>query len=228
MATIDVKDAAGNTVALEKPLTPGQAASSASRPVALSTENMAALASQTTLAALLAKVIAAPSTEAKQDAIVALLTIQAGYLDGVETALGLLGSQTTLAAVLAKLTADPATQTTLAAVLSALGSPMQSSGGSVGHNVTGLTDGRKVVASAGTAVALAASTAAKAVEIIAETDNTGYIVVGASTVVAALATRRGKPLAAGESTGPIPCDNLAYHFIDATVTGDGVTFLYWT
>lgn len=60
-------------------------------------------ATQTTLAAVLAKIIAAPSTEAKQDAIV--------------TALGLLGTQTTSAAILAKLSADPATQTTLAAIL---------------------------------------------------------------------------------------------------------------
>lgn len=114
MATIDVKDAGGTTVAIEKPLTPGRAAAAASRPVVLSTEDLAALASQTTLAALLAKVIAAPSTEAKQDATNVLLNAIGLSVDGVEAALGAL-----------------ATQTTLAAVLSALGSPMQSSGGSV-------------------------------------------------------------------------------------------------
>jgi hypothetical protein len=43
MATIDVKDAGGSTVAIEKPLAPGRAAASASRPVALSTEDKAAL-----------------------------------------------------------------------------------------------------------------------------------------------------------------------------------------
>lgn len=43
MATIDVKDAAGSTVALERPLTPGTAADSASRPVAFSTEGKAQL-----------------------------------------------------------------------------------------------------------------------------------------------------------------------------------------
>jgi hypothetical protein len=63
----------------------------------------AGAATQTTLAALLAKIIAAPATEAKQDA--------------GNTALGLLATQTTAAAILAKLSADPATQTTLAAVL---------------------------------------------------------------------------------------------------------------
>lgn len=43
MATIDVKDASGATVALEKPLTPGRAAAAASRPVVLSTEDLAAV-----------------------------------------------------------------------------------------------------------------------------------------------------------------------------------------
>lgn len=54
-------------------------------------------ATQTTLAAILAKLIAAPSTEAKQDtgntslaSLVSLLTTQAGYLDNVE---GLLTAQ---------------------------------------------------------------------------------------------------------------------------------------
>ncbi|WP_398472789.1 hypothetical protein [Tardiphaga sp.] len=43
MATIDVKDAAGNPVAIEKPLVPGRAAAVNSRPIALSTEDKAAL-----------------------------------------------------------------------------------------------------------------------------------------------------------------------------------------
>lgn len=43
MATIDVKDAAGATVAIEKPLTPGRAAATSSRPVALSNEDKTAL-----------------------------------------------------------------------------------------------------------------------------------------------------------------------------------------
>ena len=56
-------------------------------------------ATQTTLAAILAKIIAAPATEAKQDT-----------------------GNTALASILAKLSADPATQTTLAAILTAIGS----------------------------------------------------------------------------------------------------------
>lgn len=43
MATIDVLDATSATVAIEKPLAPGAAAASASRPVTLSTENVAVL-----------------------------------------------------------------------------------------------------------------------------------------------------------------------------------------
>lgn len=49
-------------------------------------------ATQTTLAAILAKLIATPATEAKQDSIITLLTTQAGYLDGVEALLGRLPS----------------------------------------------------------------------------------------------------------------------------------------
>jgi hypothetical protein len=43
MATMNVKDAAGVTVAVEKPLAPGRAAAAASRPVALSSEDKASL-----------------------------------------------------------------------------------------------------------------------------------------------------------------------------------------
>jgi hypothetical protein len=43
MATMNVKDATGATVAIEKPLAPGRAAAAASRPVALSSEDKTAL-----------------------------------------------------------------------------------------------------------------------------------------------------------------------------------------
>ena len=43
MATIDVKDAAGNTVAIEKPLVPNRAAANASRPVVVCDDDKAAL-----------------------------------------------------------------------------------------------------------------------------------------------------------------------------------------
>lgn len=90
MGTIDVKDATGATVPIEKPLTPGRAAAASSRPVALSTEDFAALdgietligttnAALTTLAGYL------DGLEAAIASTNALLTTQAGYLDGLET-----------------------------------------------------------------------------------------------------------------------------------------------
>ena len=98
--------------------------------------------------------------------------------------------------------------------------------GLVGHDITSIGDGRKVVAAAGTRLALATSTACKGVIINAETDNTGLIVVGGATVVAALATRQGTPLQAGDSI-VLEIDDLADVYIDSTVTGDGVTFTYF-
>lgn len=97
-------------------------------------------ATQTTLAAILAKIISAPSTEAKQDAANTLLTT----ISGKDYA-----TQTTLAAILSKIIAAPATeskqdsantslaaisskdfatQTTLAAVLSKLNSSIAVTG----------------------------------------------------------------------------------------------------
>ena len=113
MATINVLDSAGLTVALEKPLAPSRAAAASSRPVVLSTEDKTAidaLATQTTLAAVLAKLSADPATQTTLAAIASLLTTQAGYLDGIEALIGTtngkdFATQTTLAAVLAKLTA---------------------------------------------------------------------------------------------------------------------------
>jgi hypothetical protein len=90
---------------------------------------------------------------------------------------------------------------------------------------TTVTDGRKVVTTAGTRVALASSTACKEVVITAETDNTGIVAVGAAgTVIAALATRTGIPLNAGDSI-VLQTDNLADIGLDSTVSGDGVTFM---
>lgn len=99
--------------------------------------------------------------------------------------------------------------------------------GRVGHDTTGLGDGRKTVTTAGAAEALAGSTACKWVLITAETDNTGIVVVGSSSVVAALATRRGVPLSAGDTVS-INIDNLADISLDVTVNGDGVTYTYGT
>jgi len=90
-----------------------------------------------------------------------------------------------------------------------------------------LGTGRKVVAAAGTAVALEASSRQVAgIIIVAETDNGDYIAVGDSTVIEADATRTGVPLAAGDSVTLYEVD-LNDVYIDAAVNGEGVTFLYW-
>jgi hypothetical protein len=92
------------------------------------------------------------------------------------------------------------------------------------HTTTSFIDGRKTVAAGGTAEALSAtSSKIEWVEIQAETDNTGVVVVGNSTVVASLGTRRGIALAAGERT-VYPANDLNRIYIDVTVNGDGVTF----
>lgn len=96
-------------------------------------------------------------------------------------------------------------------------------GGSAG--ATSIHDGRKVVAAAGTALALAASTPCSHVTVVAETDNTDIVVVGSATVVAALATRRGVPLYPGDSYDT-DIDNVAEVYIDSLVNGEGVTFVY--
>lgn len=87
-------------------------------------------------------------------------------------------------------------------------------------------DGLKVVTTSGTAVALAASTACSRVWITANATNTGTILVGGTTVVAASgATRRGYALQSGDSV-IIDIDNLSKVFIDSTVNGEGVHYTY--
>lgn len=84
--------------------------------------------------------------------------------------------------------------------------------------------GRATVASAGTANRVTTtSTDITEVILTAETDNTGIIAVGGAGVIAALATRTGTPLLAGESI-VLAEDNLTNIWIDSTVTGDGVTY----
>lgn len=93
--------------------------------------------------------------------------------------------------------------------------------------------GRKTVAVSGTAEAISASSQKfNLLSICAETDNTGTIAVGGSTAIAALATRVGIPLTAGlcykidfalRNAGS---GNLTEVFIDATTSGDGVTY-HW-
>lgn len=95
------------------------------------------------------------------------------------------------------------------------------------HSTTGLGDGVKVVAVAGTDEALASSTAAKWVTIQAQTDNTSSVAIGATGVDATVATGDGISLDPGDVI-TIPCDNLADIFVDALVSGEGVRFIYGT
>ncbi len=97
----------------------------------------------------------------------------------------------------------------------------------VASSITGILTGRTVVTTAGTRVVLASSTVCKYVIITAETDNTGTIVVGGTSVVAALATRQGTPLFASQSVG-FEIDDLSDVNLDSTVNGDGVTYSYFT
>lgn len=94
----------------------------------------------------------------------------------------------------------------------------------VGNTTIG--DGRTTVTTAGTAVALATSTSCRIVDIMAETDNTNYVVVGGSTVDATLATRRGIPLMRGQSIHLL-IDDLRKIYIDSLVDGEGVTYIYY-
>ena len=90
--------------------------------------------------------------------------------------------------------------------------------------LTTVGDGRREVPTAGTRVQFAA-VACVAVTITAEFDNTGVVVIGGSTCIAALATRRGTPLEAGDSM-TLEVDNMNRLYIDSTVATDGVTFTY--
>jgi len=99
--------------------------------------------------------------------------------------------------------------------------------GVVDHNITGIGHGIKTVTTAGTDVALAASTTCKRVLIQSQTDNTGLIAVGASGVDATEATGTGAILYAGDAV-EMDIDNLADIYIDSTVSGDGVRFIYFT
>ena len=97
-------------------------------------------------------------------------------------------------------------------------------GGSIpGYTPVDIGSGRQIVTFAGTAVALAASELINGIIIVSELDNTGVICVGGSDVVADQATRKGVPLYAGDGV-IITINNINKIYIDATVSGDGVTY----
>lgn len=90
----------------------------------------------------------------------------------------------------------------------------------------GLYSGRQVVAAAGTAVQLQAEKErCENMTITAESDNTGLISVGDSSVVAAEGSQQGAILTPlGSIT--VKVGDLSKIYIDSTVSGDGVTFAY--
>lgn len=92
--------------------------------------------------------------------------------------------------------------------------------------VGSLGQGRKTVAETGKAVQLTTTTTqCNWVVVTAETDNTGIITVGGKGVKAKLEEREGLPLEKGDSI-TIPVGDLTQVYIDTTVNGDGVTFMY--
>ena len=93
--------------------------------------------------------------------------------------------------------------------------------------ITGIGHGVATVTTAGTDVAIAASTPCKKVTLQAQTDNTSLIAVGASGVDATVATGTGIILYAGDSY-EFDIDNLADIYIDSLVNGEGVRYCYFT
>lgn len=94
-----------------------------------------------------------------------------------------------------------------------------------GNPSSAVGDGRKTVTTAGTAVRLTDSgVGGNSTCVTALAGNTGTICIGSATVVAASGTRRGTPLAAGESITFSTDPSLLW--IDATVNGEGVSFSY--
>lgn len=88
-------------------------------------------------------------------------------------------------------------------------------------------DGRQTVTTNGTRVQL--STSAQrfgTLTICAETDNTNPVTVGGSTVVGALATRRGVPLDAGDCYTLQATGDLSQVYIDSVTDGEGVSYAY--
>lgn len=88
-------------------------------------------------------------------------------------------------------------------------------------------DGRKTVAVAGTAVRLVSSnTPCRKVDIQALPSNTDQVAVGSSAVVATAGSERGTVLAPG-GTATLSVQDLYALYIDAAVSGEGVTFTYY-
>lgn len=99
----------------------------------------------------------------------------------------------------------------------------------VTHALVGPIAGRKALTTAGTREALVGSaTKARQVLIQYAEGSSGTICIGGVTVVAALATRNGFALSGPGDWVELEVADLADVYIDSTVSGDAVTFNYWT
>ncbi len=98
--------------------------------------------------------------------------------------------------------------------------------GTIGHDITGIGHGVKVVTVAGTHEVLSLSVVCKLVIIQAQTDNTDKVAVGAVKVDATVATGTGIILDPGD-TITIPCKDLSDIFIDSLASGEGVRYTYF-
>ena len=95
--------------------------------------------------------------------------------------------------------------------------------GITGQPLTGFNQGSQTVTTAGTRVQLnTASVPCRVVLITGKLANTGYIYVGDVNVSS---TAYGKRLLAGDSI-TIPIGNLNLVYLDASVNGEGVDYLY--
>lgn len=89
-------------------------------------------------------------------------------------------------------------------------------------------NGRKVVAAAGTPLALLAQSAAskcKWVIVTALNANTSPVAVGGAAVVAAAGTETGVVLGPGDAV-TIAVSDVSLVFVDSRVNGEGVSFAY--
>ncbi len=88
--------------------------------------------------------------------------------------------------------------------------------------------GRKVVTTAATAVKLLDNvTHCYRVDISADLGNTGVMVVGGSTVVAALGSQVGIVLTPGNPPLTILVNDVSKIYVDAQNSGDSICFVYY-
>ncbi len=96
--------------------------------------------------------------------------------------------------------------------------------------MSGIADGRKVIASAGTPEQLStASVSMRSVTIQALLTNTGNVAIGGPTVDVTPGSQRGAILAPGAATvvgSTEGEDDLRDVWLDAAVTGEGVSYFY--